>query len=77
MGYHFWRIEVFIDSVPSGAVVHIDGRAIGRTPVTLDLPAGQHRIQLTHSHYEPENLILTVRHGDRLHRQVTLHEGTG
>jgi formylglycine-generating enzyme required for sulfatase activity len=77
VGYHFWRIEVFIDSVPSGAVVHIDGRAIGRTPVTLDLPAGQHRIQLTHSHYEPENLILTVRHGDRLHRQVTLHEGTG
>ncbi len=77
VGYNLWRIEVVIESDPAGAVVRVDGRGLGVTPLTVDLEPGHHRIELTHSYFPPEVLTLDVSRGDRVHRSVTFHSGTG
>ncbi len=38
--------EVVLVSAPDSATVWIDGRAVGRTPLTLRLPAGRHAARL-------------------------------
>jgi len=38
--------QLTVISTPGGATVVIDGRAVGVTPFTGDLPLGQHRLQL-------------------------------
>jgi hypothetical protein len=40
------RGTVLIESRPAGAEVFVDGLARGRTPITLDLPAGEHTVML-------------------------------
>jgi len=40
------RGTVVIESRPAGAEVFVDGLARGRTPITLDLPAGEHTVML-------------------------------
>lgn len=77
LGYNLWRIEVVLESTPDGATVRVDGQAIGVTPITLELAPGRHRIELIHSHFQPEVLTLELDHGDRVRRMVTLREGTG
>lgn len=41
--------RITVESQPSGADVAVDGRAAGMTPVSLELPAGDHEIVLTAS----------------------------
>ena len=38
--------DVAISSVPTGAIVMVDGAQVGETPVTLELPAGTHEVHL-------------------------------
>ncbi len=64
-------------SEPAGAVVRIDGRGIGLTPLRTDLAPGRHRITLEHSHYRPAVIDLSLERGDRVERQVLLQRGTG
>jgi len=42
-----------IQSVPAGALVTVDGRRRGETPVTLQVPLGKHDIQIARSGYVP------------------------
>jgi len=44
--------EFVVNSIPSGAVVSIDGMEIGNTPLTLPLEGGMHDVQLTLAKYE-------------------------
>src|SRR5712692_6321305 len=38
--------ELQVSSVPIGASIEVDGRAYGRTPATIRLPAGERRVTL-------------------------------
>ena len=77
VGYELWRIEVVFDSEPAGAVVRVDGRGMGLTPLTLSLAPGRHLIELTHTHYRPHQETLSVNRGDRLERKVVMASGVG
>lgn len=77
VGYQAWRIEVVVESEPAGAVVRVDGRGVGLTPLTMILAPGRHRLTIEHSHYRPEIIDLQLARGDRIKRQVVLHSGTG
>jgi formylglycine-generating enzyme required for sulfatase activity len=77
LGYQAWRIEAVFLSDPPGAVVRIDGRGIGLTPLTVPLDPGRHRVEFTHSHYQSivENVL--AERGDRIERTVVLRPGLG
>ena len=45
--------RLVIQSTPAGALVTIDGRRRGETPVTVQVPLGKHEIQLARSGYLP------------------------
>ncbi len=51
---------VRIDTEPSGAVVAIDGRDIGRTPIEVELPEGQHVVVARSGLHEPATRGLMV-----------------
>ena len=76
-GYQAWRIEAAFDSEPQGAVVSVDGRGIGLTPLLTLLEPGRHRITFTHSHFQPQIIDLEVARGDRVERSVVMRTGTG
>jgi len=80
----FWAYQMFgtatiaITSEPSGAVVRVDGRQRGITPITrLELDAGSHRLEVAHSHYVTYVEGLDLRRGDHLQRALTLEVGEG
>jgi formylglycine-generating enzyme required for sulfatase activity len=75
--YQLQRIELTVGSVPEGAVLRVDGRGVGLTPLTVDLSPGRHLLELAHSHYVVYHETLDVGRGDRLTRQVTLEPGKG
>jgi Tol biopolymer transport system component len=54
---------LFVDSQPQGIDVLIDGKDAGRTPLTLDLPAGRHKVTWTSASH------------DDVTREVVLEEG--
>ncbi len=39
--------DVFISSIPEGAVVSVDGKSAGNTPLKIELPEGNYRLQLS------------------------------
>jgi len=77
LGYQAWQIELIVDSEPAGAVVRIDGRGIGLTPLTTALEPGRHRLEVTHTHYRSDTEVLDVTRGDRIERVVRLQPGIG
>jgi serine/threonine-protein kinase len=53
--------RIVIRSVPSGALVTVDGRRAGETPLTLrDLPLGAHSVQVARRGYVPETRKITL-----------------
>jgi hypothetical protein len=54
---------VTVKSTPSGAIVVLDARQVGKTPVTLKVPPGIHRITVVQSGYASITRTLTVRSG--------------
>lgn len=42
---------ITIISNPSDAVAEIDGRPVGKTPITIDVAAGEHTILVSHTNY--------------------------
>lgn len=73
----YWEAELAVDSNPAGALVRIDGRGVGLTPLTLYPEAGRHLLSISHSHYLDHEESMVVRRGDRLVRMVTLNSGLG
>jgi tetratricopeptide (TPR) repeat protein len=53
--------QLSVLSMPSGALVVVDGRAVGTTPFTCDLPLGKHRIQLDLSGYRDQGSTLVLK----------------
>lgn len=57
---------VRVSSEPSGAMVSLDGEAIGSTPLERDLAVGEHRVEVTLVGFAPESDQLRIdRAGDR------------
>ncbi len=53
--------RIVIRSVPSGALVTVDGRRAGETPLTLrDQPLGSHSVQVARRGYVPETRKITL-----------------
>jgi hypothetical protein len=54
---------VTVKSTPSGAIVVLDARQVGKTPITIKVPPGIHRITVVQSGYASITRTLTVRSG--------------
>jgi len=59
-------------SMPAGANVTLDGKAIGVTPLKADVPAGKHEITVQHPSHEDEVREVTVRPGESLDLDVSM-----
>lgn len=70
--------RLVIQSVPSGALVTIDGRRAGETPVTVSVPLGRHDVQVARPGYVPrvERVELTKKSTSRT-VTVQLRRGAG
>jgi len=57
--------SLFVDSVPSGAAVSVDGNYRGVTPLTItDLPAGQHTVSLVNEGYQEYVTEIEIKGGE-------------
>jgi hypothetical protein len=56
----------------NGANVYVDGVLVGRTPLTLNLPAGQRNIRVTANGYRDENATVNVQGGQTTRINLTL-----
>jgi len=52
--------DITIDSIPDNASVLVDGKAVGSTPTTLELLAGDHNIELKAERFKPWRTRLVV-----------------
>ncbi len=52
--------EITIDSLPDNATVLVDGKAVGSTPTTIELLAGDHNIELKAERFKPWRTRLAV-----------------
>jgi len=67
-----------LSSVPAGAVVALDGRFAGRTPLQLELSAGQkHVLQLTATGYRSRTLSVRLAAAQQDSREVRLEPEYG
>jgi hypothetical protein len=59
--------RLVIQSVPSGALVTLDGQRVGETPLRMSAPMGRHEIQIARPGYVPriERVELTPRSASR------------
>ena len=74
----FGTATIAVTSEPSGAIVRVDGRQRGLTPVDrLELDVGSHRLEVQHSHYQPLVEGLSLSRGDHLVRHVQFQAGMG
>lgn len=67
-----------IEARPS-AEVHIDGVYKGDTPpaISLELPAGDHRVECRHPRYETYSEVLKITNGELSRRNITLQKRKG
>ena len=63
---------VTVMSTPSGAIVVLDTRQVGKTPLTIKVPPGTHKITVSRSGYASITRTLTVRSGQPVSLSVTL-----
>jgi formylglycine-generating enzyme required for sulfatase activity len=53
--------DVFISSIPEGAVVSVGGKPAGNTPLTIELPEGNYRLQISAEGFKTWQTQLTVK----------------
>jgi len=53
--------DVFISSVPEGAVVSVGGKPAGKTPLTIELPEGNHLLQISADGFKTWQTELAVK----------------
>ena len=59
------RISLFLESVPAGAAVTIDGERSGQTPLEdVELEPGQHEIQVSRKGYNSWRSVVVARAGE-------------
>jgi hypothetical protein len=65
--------ELYVETMPSGALITVDGRAIGRTPLAdaIRLEPGEHKIWATLDDYEPATSTVVIGRGKQ--HDVVLH----
>jgi len=54
---------VSLNSLPAGAVVKVDGKTFGKTPVELELAAGSHEIEISADRHKPWRERIEVKAG--------------
>ena len=69
------RGSVDISSVPAMADVYIDGKAVGRTPLVLDLLVGEHKVELRREGYVSKTQSIVVAEGKSSSLNIELREG--
>ncbi len=66
-----------VDSTPSGAVVLLNGKNEGITPVTIrNLNAGTYKLVLQLKGYAPYSEVLTLNKGETVNRNITLKKAS-
>jgi len=53
--------DIAIDSVPRGARLTVNGKSAGSTPLTIELPAGEHKLGLTAERFKPWHQVIAVK----------------
>ncbi len=68
---------VVVTTTPAMADVAVDGKSVGRTPISLDnLIIGQHTITITKEGYSTHTEQITVVQDKSVNRDIALHKGT-
>jgi tetratricopeptide (TPR) repeat protein len=67
--------QVSVRSEPAGATIAIDGRAVGVTPWTTELPPGRHRISFSLKGHDEESREFDLPLEHAVDVDVTLHPG--
>jgi len=57
--------DITLDSNPSAAAVRVDGKPAGRTPLTLELSAGEHELEVERDGYKTWRTRLAVAANER------------
>jgi formylglycine-generating enzyme required for sulfatase activity len=74
----FGTATLAVTSEPPGAVVRVDGRQQGITPLArLELDTGQHRLEVIHSHFAAHAETLNLARGDHEQRHIKMQPGEG
>ncbi len=73
----FGSAHLVIESEPDGAIVRVDRRQIGITPLRTSVPAGRHLLEVQHSHYAPHTETVDLSRGDVLEKRVVMRAGRG
>jgi serine/threonine protein kinase len=55
-----------VDSIPAGAQVSVNGKPLGKTPVTASIEPGDTRVRLEKTGYLPKDTLLVLRKGETL-----------
>jgi len=53
--------DIAIDTVPRGARVMVNGKSAGSTPLTIELPAGEHELVLIAERFKPWREVIAVK----------------
>lgn len=70
--------RLVLDSEPSGATVTLDGRYLGKTPLTAAVPSGrEHELSLTRAGYRGESRRVTLAADEERTLDITLDEEHG
>ena len=64
--------DIAIDSNPQGARVSVNGTEAGSTPLTIQLPAGEHQLDLTAEGFKPWHGVIAVT-ANQPHSLETVH----
>jgi formylglycine-generating enzyme required for sulfatase activity len=55
------EVQIAISSIPEGATVSVDGKTAGNTPLTIELPEGSHRLQISAEGFKTWQTLLAVK----------------
>lgn len=64
--------QISVSSIPAGATIVVDGKALGTTPIYVDLPPGAHHLEFHLQHYESAALDFQLSPQQPLNVMTTL-----
>jgi hypothetical protein len=69
--------QLYVKTVPAGAQVTVDGKAVGKSDRLFDATAGAHKLSLSLEGYATEERTVEVRDGEITRVEVELKKQTG